>query len=71
MFNGFSAQLAGAVEYTDWISAEGWDYPKECPNMTFKIWEWGFSDAGSLGTAEYPFIAIVPKSTLARSCSTW
>ena len=31
----------------------------------------GSSDAGALGNAEHPFIAIAPRSTLARSGSTW
>ena len=30
-----------------------------------------FSDAGALRNAEHPFIAIAPRSTLARSGSTW
>ena len=29
------------------------------------------SDAGALGNAEYPFIAIAPRSTPARRASTW
>ena len=29
------------------------------------------SDAGALENAEYPFIAIAPRSTQARSGSTW
>ena len=29
------------------------------------------SNAGALGNAEYPFIAIAPRSTLARCGSTW
>ena len=29
------------------------------------------SNAGALGDAEHPFIAIAPKSTLARRGSTW
>ena len=28
-------------------------------------------NAGALGNAEYPFIAIVPRFTIARSGSTW
>ena len=32
---------------------------------------WGSSDAGALGNAENPFIAISPRSTLARRGSTW
>ena len=34
----------------------------EYPDMTKKIWWWGFSNAGALGNAEYLFIAITPKS---------
>ena len=49
----------GAVEYIDCISA------KECPGYDTKQ-----SDAGALGNVEYPFIAITPRSTLARSGST-
>ena len=61
------AQLAGAVEYTDCTSAEGEDppHPNECPDMTLK------NDAGALGNAEHPFITVTPRSTLARSGSTW
>ena len=29
-----------------------------------KFWWWGSSNAGALGNAEYPFIAIPPRSTL-------
>ena len=35
------------------------------------IWWWGSSNAGDLGNAEYHFIAIAPRSTLAWSGSTW
>ena len=35
------------------------------------IWWWGSNNVGALGNAEYPFIAITPRSTLARSGSTW
>ena len=35
------------------------------------IWWWGFSNPGTLGNAEYLFIAIAPRSTVARSGSTW
>ena len=34
-------------------------------------WWWGSSNAGALGNAEYPFIAIALRSTLPRSGSTW
>ena len=45
--------------------------PTSVLDMTLKIWWWGSSDAGALGNADYPFIAIAPRSTLARSGSTW
>ena len=35
------------------------------------IWWWGSSDAGAWGNAEYPFIAIAPRSTLPWNGSTW
>ena len=46
------------------------------PQQVFWIWHktiwWrGSSNAGALGNAEYFFIAIAPKSTLAWSVSTW
>ena len=34
------------------------------------IWWWG-SSLNSLANVEYPFIAIAPRSTLARSGNTW
>ena len=40
-------------------------------DMTLKTWCWGSSNTGALGSVEYPFISIDPRSTLARSCSTW
>ena len=68
------AQSAGAVEYTECFSAEGQEPPPpqrvswydakqsdgEVPAM-LELW----------GNAEYPFIAIAPRSTLPRSGSTW
>ena len=67
------AQSAGAVEYTDYTSAEGKTPPtNECPGYnTKKIWWRGPSNAGDLENVEYPFIAIAPRSTLARRGSTW
>ena len=35
------------------------------------IWWWCSSNDGVLGNAEYPFTAIIPRSTLARSGRTW
>ena len=61
----FVAQFAGVVEYTD-------PAPNECPGYDSKQ-----SDGevpvtlGFLGNTEHPFIAIAPKSTLARRGSTW
>ena len=60
------AQLAGAVEYSDCTAAEG--YPMSVLDM--KLW-WSSGNAGDLGNAEHPFIAIAPRSTLARRGSTW
>ena len=65
------ALLAGAVEYTDCISAKEYDPPTECPRYDIKQ----FDDEapvmlGALGNAEYPFVAIAPRSLLARSSST-
>ena len=42
--------------------------PNECPGYDTKQ---SFSKTGALGKAEYPFIAIAPRSTQARSGSTW
>ena len=47
------AQSAGAVEYTDCTSAEGYD-TKQCS-----------SDARALGNVERSFIAVASRSTLA------
>ena len=35
------------------------------------IWWWGSSNTGALKNAEYPFIAIAPRSTLTWRGSTW
>ena len=51
----FIAQSAGAIKYTDCTSA----------------YDTKQSDAGALGNAEHPFIAISRRSTLARNGSTW
>ena len=45
--------------------------PTSVLGMTLIIWWWGSSNAGALGNAKYPFIAIAPRSTRARSGSTW
>ena len=63
------AQSAGAVEYTDCFPAERLDPHNECPGYDTKQSD-GEDPAGALGNAEYPFIAIAPRSILARSGST-
>ena len=67
---GRDTQLAGAVEYTGWLCAEG--YPHNvCPGYdTKEIWWWVSGDAGAFGNAEYPFIAAVPWSTLPQCGNT-
>ena len=62
------ARLIGAAEYTDCSGLRPaqrvswfWHEP---------IWWWGSSNAGALGNAVYPFIAISPWSTPAQSGST-
>ena len=62
LLNYYMTLSAGAAEYTDYIS----DSLNERPRYDLDI----SSNAGTLGNAEYPFIAIVPRSTLARSDST-
>ena len=45
--------------------------PNECPGYDTKQSDGEVPvNAGALGNAEYPFIAIAPRSTLARSGST-
>ena len=64
-------QLARSVEYTNCISAVGYDFPNESADMTVKKTEWGSSNAGHFGNAEHPLIAILPRSNLDRIWSTW
>ena len=61
-------QSAGAVEYTD---CRGVNPPpcNKCPGYDTKQPDGEIP--ALLGNAEYPFIAITPRSTLARSGSTW
>ena len=60
-----TAQSDGAVVYTDCISAEGLDPPTPSKYPRYDI-----KQAGALGNAEYPFIAITLRSTLAQNGST-
>ena len=68
-FNSYNnqAQLVGAVEYTDSISALK---PNECPAYDTKqsVGDTPFQ-SWSLENIEYPFLAIATKFTLARSGS--
>ena len=63
------APSAGAVQYTDCISA---DSPNECPGNDSKEFDGDSPLMLELGGMQsYTFIAIAPRSTLARSGSTW
>ena len=65
-----TVQLTGSVEYADCISTEGQDLPNKCPGYDIKQSEWpASSNAGSLGNAEYLFIAITSWSILSQSGS--
>ena len=65
----FLAQSAGATKYTDRISAEGVKLPcNKGPGLDI---EKSDGEASLMRNAEYPFIAITPKSTLARNGTTW
>ena len=62
------ALSAGAVEYTDYISVQS----KTNQRVSLIChWWWGSSKTVVLGNAEYPFIVIAPRFTLARSGGTW
>ena len=64
------AQLAGTPEYPDYISAEGWDSPNECPIYDTKQSDGDVSVLLELwGTLSV--IAIATGSTLVGSCSIW
>ena len=66
------AQLAGAVEYTTAPLQKDKTTPNDCPGYdTLQSDGEVPSDAGGLGNAEYPFITIAPRSTLAQNGSTW
>ena len=84
---GFSnAGALGNTKYSFIVSPVGWGYrihrlhlcrgvrphPNQCPGYDTKqsVGE-GSSNTGALGNAEYPFIAIVPRSTQSRSGNTW
>ena len=65
------AQSAEAAEYTDCTSAKRYQTLNECPGNEPKRSDGEVPiDAGALWNAGYSFIAIAPRSTLARSGST-
>ena len=45
--------------------------PNECSEWLLISWGWDSSNAGALWNADYSFIDIAPRSTLALSGSTW
>ena len=55
------AQSAGVTDYTDGIT-------DECPAYDTKQFD---GNAGAFIKAEYPFIAIIPRSIMVRSGNTW
>ena len=66
------AHSAKAAEYTNCMSVEGLDFPKECPRYDTKQSDGMASVMREvLGNAEYPFIAIASGSTLAWSDNPW
>ena len=62
------AQSAGAVENTDLTSGESKTLLNKCPRYDNKQSD---SEAPALGNTEYHSVAIAPRSTQARSGSTW
>ena len=55
------AQTAGAVEYTNCISAKGWFSCQRVSWIWHKtIWWWGSSNTRTFGNVEYSHIAITP-----------
>ena len=69
----WSLQKDGTVGGIHWLHlCRGVRLPKGESFMWQKtIRSIGFSNSGALGNAECPFIAIAPRSSLARSGSTW
>ena len=64
-------QSAGTAKYTDCISEEGLDSPKECPGYESTQTDGEVPVMLDLrGMQSIPFITIAPRSTLARSGST-
>ena len=55
----FLAHSAGTAEYTDCISAKGYDFPDECPGYDTKM---SNSNTGASGNAGHLFMTIAPLS---------
>ena len=70
--DGAIAQSDGTVDYPNWFFAEGEDPPpNECPGYDTKQSDGEIPVMLELWrNAEYLCIAITPRSTLARSCSS-
>ena len=70
-WSNMMAQLAGAAEYTDCISAEGKNSPNECPGYVTKQSDGVASVMLELWRLQStPFLAIASRSTLTWSGST-
>ena len=67
----FLALSAGAVEYTECISAEVRPPPMSVLYLTLNHLMISSSNAGALGNEEYLFITIAPRFTLAQNGSNW
>ena len=68
----YETQSVGTVDYIDFISAGGVRHPQRVYiSWHSTIWWRGSRNAGIWGNAEYPFIALAPRSTLAWRGSTW
>ena len=66
-------QLAGTVQYTDCIFADGYELRAlmSVLGMTLNCIWWLGSSTGNLGNLEYCFIAITSRSPLIRNSSSW
>ena len=60
----------GAVEYADYIPAERYKPPQECPGYETKQHLSMKLSPRTLGNVEYIFITFTPRSTLTRISST-
>ena len=65
------AHSTGAIEYTEFISAEGKDSTNECPRYDTKQSNGSAPALGLCRMQSTPFIVIAPRSALPWSGSTW